>query len=451
MSGPKISIYSLTGRAREIAFGELRCQRDTLACSAKTRELLRCLTGAAETLEKQLALLELQCGERGDHRTELQILRDRYDAIRKSALQIQKEASENKPRAASKLELTEEAFEKYQKEAALWKSIKARAEKLMADYQVSVADKAAAYSVDQKQIKKNIMSALSGSFDFTPEPDNEPLSPEEKKAELMQKLSDWNSDKTLPEALHKELAAAIVSLDRINDSAYLSTFDSVTVSSLAGKVAKWQKELQAAGPLTERYAQYEALCALADEEPKPIEQFRTSDSLLVSEIGRLEGVMIRAKEQEYISACVDEVMADMGYDLIGSREVRKKSGKRFRNELYTFNEGTAVNVTFSSDGQIAMELGGISHEDRIPTDAETEVLTEDMQSFCAEFADFERRLKAKGVVVGSRIALSPPTAEHAAIINVDDYEIKNQDRVTEMTTKERRKIVRAKKSMHKEI
>ncbi|MCQ2433083.1 MAG: hypothetical protein MJ175_10825, partial [Clostridia bacterium] len=128
-----------------------------------------------------------------------------------------------------------------------------------------------------------------------------------------------------------------------------------------------------------------------------------------------------------------------------------KSGKRFRNELYTFNEGTAVNVTFSSDGQIAMELGGISHEDRIPTDEETEVLTEDMQSFCAEFADFERRLKAKGVVVGSRIALSPPTAEHAAIINVDDYEIKNQDRVTEMTTKERRKIVRAKKSMHKEI
>jgi len=30
-------------------------------------------------------------------------------------------------------------------------------------------------------------------------------------------------------------------------------------------------------------------------------------------------------------------MSDMGYDLIGLREVRKKSGKRFRNELFTFS------------------------------------------------------------------------------------------------------------------
>ena len=38
-------------------------------------------------------------------------------------------------------------------------------------------------------------------------------------------------------------------------------------------------------------------------------------------------LLVRQQEQAYISECVDEVMADRGYDLIGSRDVRKKSGK----------------------------------------------------------------------------------------------------------------------------
>ena len=123
----------------------------------------------------------------------------------------------------------------------------------------------------------------------------------------------------------------------------------------------------------------------------------------------------------------------MGYDdLIGSRKVRKKSGKCFRNELFTFNEGTAVNVTFSPDGQISMELGGLSREDRIPTADETEILTRDMESFCGEFVEFERRMLAKGIVVGSRIALSPPSAEYAAIINVNDYDVAESTQISVM-------------------
>ena len=158
---------------------------------------------------------------------------------------------------------------------------------------------------------------------------------------------------------------------------------------------------------------------------------------------------MRQQEQAYISDCVDEVMADMGYDLIGSREVRKKSGKRFRNELFTFNEGTAVNVTFSPDGQISMELGGLSREDRIPTSEETEILTHDMESFCGEFAEFERRMLAKGVVVGQRIALSPPTAEYAAIINVEDYDISESTQISVMNASEKRRKQSEKKAMRR--
>lgn len=157
-----------------------------------------------------------------------------------------------------------------------------------------------------------------------------------------------------------------------------------------------------------------------------------------AEIERLEVLIVRQMEQTYVSDCVDEVMADMGYDLIGTREVRKKSGKHFKNELFTFNEGTAVNVTFSPDGRVSVELGGLAREDRVPTPEETKFLTRDMETFCGEFAEFERRMLAKGIVVGNRIAFSPPTAEYAAIINVNDYDVAESTQIFTMNTTEKR-------------
>ena len=96
-----------------------------------------------------------------------------------------------------------------------------------------------------------------------------------------------------------------------------------------------------------------------------------------------------------------------------------------------------------------MELGGIAREDRIPSQEETEMLTQDMQTFCGEFAEFERRLKAKGVVINRRIALSPPSAEYAAIINVSDYDVAEGTQITEMKSVDRKKKAAEKKVMRR--
>jgi hypothetical protein len=209
------------------------------------------------------------------------------------------------------------------------------------------------------------------------------------------------------------------------------------------------EEEQEKAEYAELVARYDALCSMAGVEAKLLPYSKISVGTISSEIERLELLLVRQQEQVYISECVDEVMADMGYDLIGSREVRKKSGKQFRNELFTFNEGSAVNVTFSPDGQISMELGGLAREDRIPTTEETEILTRDMESFCGEFAEFERRMLAKGIVVGSRIALSPPTAEYAAIINVNDYNIAESTQISVLNATEKRRKQAEKKVMRR--
>ena len=54
---------------------------------------------------------------------------------------------------------------------------------------------------------------------------------------------------------------------------------------------------------------------------------------------------------------------------------------------------------------------------------------------------------AKGIVVGNRIALSPPTADYAAIINVNDYDIDSSVQVSEMTTSEKQRKQTKKKEM----
>lgn len=224
----------------------------------------------------------------------------------------------------------------------------------------------------------------------------------------------------------------------------------VTVMGIFKKIDayKHEEELKAA-EYAELTARYEALCSMAGEDAKRLPYSKTAVETMNAEVERLELLLVRQQEQAYISDCVDEVMSDMGYDLIGLREVRKKSGKRFRNELFTFNEGTAVNVTFSSDGQISMELGGLAREDRVPTPEETEILTKDMENFCGEFAEFERRMLAKGIVVGNRIALSPPTAEYAAIINVNDYDVAESTQVSVMNATEKRRKQTEKKVMRR--
>ena len=147
-----------------------------------------------------------------------------------------------------------------------------------------------------------------------------------------------------------------------------------------------------------------------------------SIAILDAKIEETEEIIRQKEEQEYISRCVDEAMREMGYSVAGNREVVRRNGNRFRNELYLFDEGTAVNVTYSDEGQITMELGGIGMDDRMPTEAESASLVSDMQTFCDDYHEIEQLLLKKGIVT-KRISVLPPEAQYAQIINVSDYDM----------------------------
>ena len=142
----------------------------------------------------------------------------------------------------------------------------------------------------------------------------------------------------------------------------------------------------------------------------------------------LEAELLADRERAYIYEVLESAIRDMGYKLIGDRVVvRPKTGKQIKHQLYTLHGGTAVDVTFSDNGQVAMELGGITHTNRAPTAEESTELVEDMRSFCRDYELLEKKLAERGIET-SRISILPPASEYARMINADKYNL------TETTT-----------------
>lgn len=474
MSGPKISIYELSPRAREIVLGQILCEQQSVICYERIQAIILELKDFLHNFDKYVAtdkLLSKRLGLQGNNIEELQALRNQ---AKQELSELEKQIAWLHPTISAKYTVSETVYEKKQTELAKLKRIRDKAEKIGSDVEGAMKRKSEAtdnlqksileelsllnasgeedhtprYASrdsghDTKKIQESIYQDLTGAsfIDFSFEDNSTDTSFDDSKAELQTELSKLLRSPGLPQKIIDEIKNAIVTLSKIHQVEYLHSFTSVTVKSIIKKIDAYRQEMkEKQAEFDVAYRRYKMLCSLANEMTKEYVYSEEAFTEMEEEIVRLENAVVRMQEQAYVSECVDQVMTEMGYDLIGSREVvKKKTGKRFRNELYTFNEGTAVNVTYSSDGQISMELGGIAREDRIPSAEETELLTQDMQTFCGEFAEFERRLKTKGVIVNHRIALSPPSAEYAAIINVSDYDVAEGTQITEMQSVDRKK------------
>lgn len=271
----------------------------------------------------------------------------------------------------------------------------------------------------------------------------------ESKSKIRSQLIEMKNNLNFPKELVGELDATLSKIDSIDNEAFLKNYSSVTVSPLLKRCRQYLNEYEACHEDFETlYAEYIALCDLYFYVAQEYSCCNASIEVLKAEIKRIKEIVDVDDEQAYISDCLDEVMEEMGYTVIGSREVTKKNGKHFRNELYIYGEGTAVNVTYSSDGKIVMELGGIDVTDRLPNDHETSVLCESMEHFCDDFKEIEKRLLAKGVVLADRISILPPSTEYAQIINTTDY---NMTEVAEtLQTKKQHRATTKRKALRKE-
>lgn len=258
----------------------------------------------------------------------------------------------------------------------------------------------------------------------------------------LQELLNLRNNPYLPMTYQKDVDRALKRMKEADKLHQLKVFCEIELPDTLNKCQNFLSLWQEIGnEYQQLITRYEALCDMNKETE------RTTFVLSKEAIIKLKALIAveeqKAEEQAqkvYIQQALGEVMEDMGYSILGRRDMMKRNGKHFKNELYQYSDDTAINVTYDDCGQIAVELGKTSGDDRIPTDTECNYLENQMIAFCNHFKEVEQRLADKGVVVDRRIALAPSSADYAQIINVNDYELiqkpqKNESKVRQKAIK----------------
>ena len=414
MSGPKTSEYTLTPEQRANLNAQNRCDSSILACIERIKSLedqLSISMGSVQIYDdygndESIALTNGLKAKMLEIEKLKKELSDRFDALsgyqRSGIVTISEGELSRKKAILEKL-----------------KAIRSDVTELLKEIEICSKQ-----SKDLKaQISSDIQENLGGSFDLSWETPETPHAPSVKDS-IISVLTDLLSNTTLSSELTIRIQNAIEKANNINNDDFLKNFSAVTVKSIVDECREYIKSMELYGAeFEELEAEYMVLCSELHIAPKKFIISESGITELKAEITKLETELLEASEQEYIADAIDEVMEEMGYALIGSREVTKKSGKRFRDELYTFSEGTAVNIRYDNQGRIAMELGGIDATDRLPSQSEAAKLEDEMVVFCDMFTELERRLAEKGIICKNRISHLPAKAEYAQIINTSDYEM----------------------------
>lgn len=400
MSGPKTSHYTLTQEQRRILAEQrrIRIEREML-----TKQLgdIRSVIAEADRIIEQMEPLYAEIG--ADTTTLFQTKASRKEATNA----LSQASSVNDTAGSAKLREVN-------------KSLRAAIQKLTVVTNAVKTEHASA----KKSFRSAIADRIDGGFDFTFDMvwDTSDICRNPYVQRIQAELEGLSE--FFLTAKHREKEKAIrAKLLEIDDPDFLKNYYAMTIVPFVKECRAYNAAYIAYGEEYERRryiyeANAKAIGIAAEEIPFSADAI----AILDAKIKETDEIIRHRDEQAYISQCVDEAMQEMGYTVAGNREVVRRNGKRFRNELYLFDEGTAVNVTYSSDGQITMELGGISTDDRLPTEEESASLASDMRTFCDDYYEIERRLRKKGIVT-KRISILPPEEQYAQIINVSDYSL----------------------------
>ena len=408
MSGPKTSRYTLTPEQRRILAEQREMdRRKAVAAESIQRNSKRLLQIGSMFSSEKLVSAELmhRIGDDGG-------FKQKANELEMLIAPFASPAAETDKNDVLALEKTARVVSEYA----------AKAEKMVRELSDIAAQNEVKLQAHLDAAIDHGFTALSVEMNPT---DN--VSTGDEKDKIRVQLLQMKKNYTLPVGLLEDISNAISRMDEIQDEVFFKNFSALTVSPLIKKCKRFLSEYEECHEEYEKlYSEYAALCELycytAQEHPCTA----TSIEFLKAEILRMKETAIEEDEQAYISDCLDRVMEEMGYAVLGCREVIKKNGKHFQNKLYNYSEGTAVSITYSPDGKVAMELGGIDDADRIPDACEAALLCDSMESFCDDFKEIEKRLHARGIILADRISLLPPSAEYAQIINTSDYEMNSE-------------------------
>lgn len=183
----------------------------------------------------------------------------------------------------------------------------------------------------------------------------------------------------------------------------------------------------------EKYTYYLSLCNELNREVeiKSLDKLCYTKEKLVKleeQIKILTEEKRQCEHYKYIVKTIDEVMEEMGYNIIASDIVERKN-RKIVDSIYKIDDDSAINVYTSNNGTIMFEVTGISNEKQELTSTERVKLKENMEDFCDDFMVIRERLKAKGVVFAKE-NLREPSEKYAKlrVIDKEKYNVEKRKR-----------------------
>ncbi|MEI3259729.1 MAG: hypothetical protein V8S03_10620 [Faecalimonas umbilicata] len=402
MSGPKTSRYTLTAEQRRILEEQRRVQMETQKQVMQLKAFKQSLKERITKIDSGLSQYQRIIKETREKKFPLENVK----VIRDKAMQELNNAA--MVSESSGLNVIQETNAK----------LRQMQYQVMKQQQVIFKELA---EVDKK-FRKELESAVAEGFEVSFAGIVEDITPDvavyiKKITEAMDEVREYELSQTLKERF-VQLKLKAEEIDSVD---FIENYYAMSIVPFVKECKAYHCAYVGYGDkFKELLAEYRILAGELGVQFKDYFFSMEAINELTEKVKEMELKRQEQEEQEYISRCMDSVLEAMGYKTIGEREIIKKDGRRFHNELYLFDEGTAVNVTYSSNGQITMELGGLDQTDRIPSDDECRSLAEDMVSFCDDYFEIEKKLKKLGVVT-QRISVLPPEAQFAQIINTSDY------------------------------
>lgn len=406
MSGPKTSKYTLTAEQRRILMEQRKIQMEKGILRKRMEKTRNSISREVSAVDSRLREMESVLKETGDGEHLLQDLKTARDQAMKMAVQ-------------SKKFMREERLEHLRKHAGELQEIYKKLQKKINNAEVEYVKKEKEF---RQRMQEDIEIGFQSFFYQITEQEDEMEACKEKIRNDLKKVETMH----VTEDMKQKWKQMKCSIEDMEDAEFLKHYYEITVRPFTKQCTEHEEFYQKMGTEFQKIKDtYEVLCDELGVRAEEIFCSPEGMESLKKNVHELEMQVMQNEEEEYISECIDEAMKEMGYQLVGEAFEKKQRGRKITKELYLFDEGTAVSVTYGNNGQITMELGGMDEEDRIPTDAECRQLTQDMHGFCDDYYEIEKRLRKKGIVT-KNINILPAESKYAQIINISNYEMKEK-------------------------
>lgn len=406
MSGPKSSYYYLSAAQRAALLEQERLRREHEAEQLKCKQLQQEIEDIGRKADKRIGNISLL-----DER------------VRKLKRESGKSFSDIEQIYTRRNKLSRElrglTASIKGKSSAQLSAIKDQVRKLCRDAESLCNEAAKAVETGYAQYQNELETVIQNGYQLSFAGLSRKTAVKSPQIEKIAAMMSEIGNLTLSEELESHLQTLREKASQVTDEAMLHNFSSVVVEPFVKRCKEYDALREEHDELLVRYA---VLCSECGVEPKPFAYEKAALEALKEETLRLEQYANEQAEKAHIAAVLDETMREMGYELVGGRNVVKKSGKQIRHKLFQMEKGVAVDVTYTGDGQISMELGGLDAADRTPTAAESDELVGEMHSFCGRYNELQKRLSEQGITM-EHISLLPPSGAYAQIFNINDYEL----------------------------